>query len=68
MSEKTSNPLIPIAIVVSLPVLVCVILLLTDQGIERSLFWAAIKIGIVLTVIGGALSFVASRLAEKTGR
>lgn len=68
MSEKTTNPLLPIAIVVSLPVLACLVLMVTDQGIERALLWSAIKIGLVLIVIGGALSFAASRLAEKSGR
>ncbi|MGY2051122.1 hypothetical protein [Methylobacterium sp. JK268] len=68
MSEKTTNPLIPIGIVVSLPVLVCLILMLTDEGIERSLLWAAIKVGIVLILLGGALSYGASRLAAKSER
>ncbi|TGD95970.1 hypothetical protein [Methylobacterium nonmethylotrophicum] len=63
--EKPSNPLVPIAIVVAIPVVVCLILMLTDEGIERSLLWSAIKTGIILTVIGGALSFGASRLAER---
>ncbi|KMO17243.1 hypothetical protein [Methylobacterium platani] len=63
--EKTSNPLVPIAAVVSIPVIVCLVLMLTDEGIERSLLWAAIKTGIILIVIGGALSFGVSRLAER---
>lgn len=63
--EKTTNPLVPMAIVVSIPVLVCLIIMLTDQGIERSLLWAAIKTGIILIVLGGAISFGVSRLAEK---
>jgi hypothetical protein len=63
--EKTSNPLVPIAIVVSIPVIVCLIIMLTDEGIERSLLWAAIKTGIILIVLGGALSFGASKLAER---
>ncbi|MFE1599118.1 hypothetical protein [Methylobacterium sp. ID0610] len=67
MSEKTTNPLLPIGIVVSLPVLACLVLMLTDEGIERSLLWAAVKIGILLIVIGGALSFGVSRLAAKNG-
>ncbi|GJD66136.1 hypothetical protein [Methylobacterium frigidaeris] len=63
--EKTSNPLVPIAVVVAIPVIVCLILMLTDEGIERSLLWAAIKTGIILTVLGGAISFGVSRLAER---
>ncbi|TNC14064.1 hypothetical protein FF100_07695 [Methylobacterium terricola] len=63
--DKPSNPLVPIAAVVSIPVLVCLIIMLTDQGIERSLLWAAIKTGIILIVIGGAISFGVSRLAER---
>ncbi len=55
----------PIAAVVSIPVIVCLVLMLTDEGIERSLLWAAIKTGIILIVIGGALSFGVSRLAER---
>ncbi|KMO31688.1 hypothetical protein ACQVP2_02040 [Methylobacterium aquaticum] len=65
--EKTSNPLVPISIVVAIPVLACLIIMLTDEGIERSLLWAAIKTGIILIVLGGAISFGVSRLAERNG-
>ena len=65
--EKTSNPLVPISIVVAIPVLACLIIMLTDEGIERSLLWAAIKTGIILIVLGGALSFGVSRLSERNG-
>ncbi|RVU19322.1 hypothetical protein [Methylobacterium oryzihabitans] len=65
MADKPSNPLIPIGIVVSLPVLACLLIMLTDDGIERSLLWAAVKVGLLLIVIGGALSFGVSRLAER---
>ncbi|GJD47890.1 hypothetical protein OPKNFCMD_0602 [Methylobacterium crusticola] len=69
MSQETpTNPLVPIAIVVSIPVLVCLIIMLTDAGIERSLLWSAIKVGVVLTLIGGALSFGASRLAARNSQ
>ncbi|ACL56666.1 hypothetical protein [Methylobacterium nodulans] len=68
MSEKTTNPLIPIGIVVLLPVIACLVLMLVDEGIERSLLWAAVRVGILLIVIGGALSFGASRLAAKSGQ
>ncbi|KMO32637.1 hypothetical protein VQ02_23255 [Methylobacterium variabile] len=66
MSQETpSNPLVPIAIVVAIPVLVCLLLMLTDPGIERSLLWSSIKTGIILIVLGGAISFGVSRLAER---
>ena len=63
--HRPLNPLVPLLCVVSLPALACVLLMLTDPGIERSLFYSAIKNGIVLVVVGGAISFVASRLADR---
>ncbi|ACA19233.1 conserved hypothetical protein [Methylobacterium sp. 4-46] len=68
MTEKSTNPLIPIGIVVSLPVLACLLIMLTDEGVNRSLLWAAVKVGILLIVLGGALSYGASRLAAKSER
>lgn len=60
------NPLVPLAIVVSLPVLACLLLMFTDPGIERSLFYSAVKNGIVLVLVGGAASFIASMLAARS--
>ena len=57
---------LPLVIVLALPVLACVLLMLVEPGINRSLFLSAVKVGAVLVVIGGALSFVASRLAARS--
>ena len=67
MSDQSdsSSPL-PLLIVLALPVLACLAILFFDEGIERSLFYAAIKVGSILVVIGGALSFIASRLAARS--
>jgi protein-S-isoprenylcysteine O-methyltransferase Ste14 len=57
---------LPLAIVLALPVLACVLIMLIEPGINRSLFVAAIKTGVILVVVGGALCFVASRLAARS--
>jgi protein-S-isoprenylcysteine O-methyltransferase Ste14 len=57
---------LPLVIVLALPVLACVLLMLIEPGINRSLFFSAIKTGIILVVVGGALCFVASRLAARS--
>ncbi len=60
------NPLVPLAIVVSLPVLACLLLMYVDPGINRSLFTSAVKNGIILVLVGGAVSYVASMLAARS--
>lgn len=57
---------LPLAIVLALPVLTCLLLMLVEPGLNRSLLWSSIKVGVVLVAIGGALSFVASRLAARS--
>lgn len=57
---------LPLVIVLALPVLACLLLMLVEPGINRSLLYSAIKVGAVLIVIGGALSFAASRLAARS--
>lgn len=56
---------LPLLIVLALPVLACLVLMIVEPGIERALFYSAVKIGLVLVVLGIGLSFVASRLAGR---
>lgn len=60
------NPLMPFLILLLLPLAVIGAVLFTDQGIESALIYSSIKVGLVLFVLGGALSFVASRLSERS--
>lgn len=62
-SDRTSY--LPLLIVLALPFLVCLILMLVEPGINRSLLTDAIKVGAVLVVIGGALSFAVSRIYSR---
>jgi hypothetical protein len=56
---------LPLVIVLSLPVLACLLLMLVEPGINRSLLFSAVKTGVILIVIGGALCFAASKLAAR---
>lgn len=56
---------LPLLIVLSLPVLACLVLMIVEPGIERALLYSAVKVGAVLVVLGIGLSFVASRLAGR---
>jgi Sec-independent protein secretion pathway component TatC len=60
------NPLVPLAIVVALPVIACLLIMFVDPGINRSLFTSAVKNGIILVLVGGAASYVASMLAARS--
>ena len=60
------NPLVPLGILFLLPLTAIGLVLYTDTGIMPSLFWAAVKTAIILVVVGGAISFAASKLAEKS--
>jgi hypothetical protein len=57
---------LPLVIVLALPVLACLVLMLVEPGINRSMLYSAVKTGVILIVIGGALSFVASKLAARS--
>ncbi|NEU11406.1 hypothetical protein G3T14_04610 [Methylobacterium sp. BTF04] len=59
------NPLTPILILLLLPITAICAVLYTDTGIEPALFWATVKTFIVLFIVAGGLSFVASRLAAR---
>lgn len=60
------NPLVPLSILFLLPLTAIGLVLYTDTGIEPALFYAAVKAAVILVVIGGAISFAASRLAERS--
>lgn len=60
------NPLVPLSILFLLPLTAIGLVLYTDTGIEPSLFWAAVKTTVILVVIGGAISFAASKLSERS--
>jgi hypothetical protein len=60
------NPLVPLFILLSLPLAAIGLVLYTDEGINPDLFYAAVKTFAILFVVGGAISFAASRLAART--
>ncbi|VUD69736.1 hypothetical protein MET9862_00293 [Methylobacterium symbioticum] len=60
------NPLVPLSILVCVPIAAIALVLGTDTGIETSLITATIKTFIILGVIAAAISFGASRLAERS--
>lgn len=60
------NPLVPLSVLLLLPIGAVLAVLFTDTGIEPALFYAAVKTFAVLFVVGGAISFAASRLAERS--
>jgi len=60
------NPLAPLLVLLLLPIGAIGAVLLTDTGIEPALLYATVKTFAILFVVGGALSFAASRLAERS--
>ncbi|MEE7458622.1 hypothetical protein MPAR168_12570 [Methylorubrum populi] len=60
------NPLVPLLSLLLLPIAAICALLYLDTGIEPALFWATVKTFAILFVVGGAMSYAASRLADRT--
>lgn len=60
------NPLVPLLSLLLLPIGAICALLYLDTGIEPALFWASVKTFAILFVVAGAISFAASRLAERS--
>ncbi len=60
------NPLVPLFILICLPLAAIGLVLYTDTGIEPALFYASVKTFVILAVIAVALSFGASKLAERS--
>ncbi len=60
------NPLVPLGILFLLPLTAIGLVLYTDTGIEPALFYSAVKTTVILVVVGGAISFAASKLAERS--
>jgi hypothetical protein len=60
------NPLVPLGILFLLPLTAIGLVLYTDTGISPDLFYAAVKTSVILVVVGGAISFAASKLAERS--
>ena len=58
----------PLAIIVTLPFLVCLILLLHEPGIQPKLLRDSIIVAVVLWVIGGALYAAAQYVMEHQAR
>lgn len=58
---------LPLVIVLALPVLACLLLMIVEPGVNRTLLFSAVKVGVILIVVGGGLCFVASRLAARNG-
>ncbi|MDR7038701.1 MULTISPECIES: hypothetical protein [Methylobacterium] len=61
-----NSPLTPLFILVLLPIAAIGLVLYTDTGIEPALIYASIKTFVILGIIGAALSFAASRLADRS--
>lgn len=60
------NPLVPLLSLLLLPIGAVLAVLFLDTGIEPALFWASVKTFAILFVVGGAISFAASRLADRS--
>jgi len=60
------NPLVPLFILISLPLLAIGLVLYTDTGIEPALFYASVKTFIILGVVSIGMSFAAMKLSERT--
>ena len=60
------NPLVPLFALVCVPIAAITLLLSTDTGIESSLITASVKAFIVLGLVAAAMSYGASRLAERS--
>ena len=60
------NPLVPLFIVISLPLAAIGLVLFAATGIEPALFYASVKTFVILGLIAVALSFGASKLAERS--
>ena len=60
------NPLVPLLSLLLLPIGAVLAVLFLDTGIEPALFWASVKTFAILFVVGGAISFSASRLADRS--
>ena len=59
------NPLVPLAVLVSLPIAAIGLVLYTDTGVEPALFYASIKTFAILGVLAVGLSFAASHFAKE---
>lgn len=60
------NPLVPLSVLLLLPIGAVLAVLFTDTGIEPLLFRHAVITFAILFAVGGALSFVASKLADRS--
>lgn len=60
------NPLVPLGILFLLPLTAIGLVLVLDEGIAPELFYSAVKTTLILAVIGGGISFAASRLAQRS--
>ncbi len=55
---------LPIVILVTLPFLACVVLVMTNPGVNNSLLTAGVKVALALAALAGVLSFLASRFGR----
>src|SRR5215210_6842231 len=58
----------PLAVVVTLPFLVCLILLLHEPGVQTKLLWDSIIVAVVLWTLGGVLYAAAQYVMEHQAR
>lgn len=66
--DSTARDLLPLIIALALPLFICLVVLVSEPGLERSFLFASIKVGVILVALGLAISFVAHRLAGRTDR
>jgi hypothetical protein len=64
-NDLVPRDLVPMILALVIPLLMCVVIILHEPGIERSFLWTSIMVAVILTAIGLALSFAASRLADR---
>jgi hypothetical protein len=64
-NDLVPRDLVPMILALVVPLAMCVVIILHEPGIERSFLWTSIMMAVILTVIGLALSFAASRLAAR---
>lgn len=64
--ESAMNPLVPLFVLICLPIAAIGAVLFTDTGIEPALFHASLKTFVILGLLAGALSFGASKLADRS--
>ena len=64
-TDTFSRGLMPFALTLTVPLLVCVVVMLVEPGLERSFLYAAFTVAAILIALGLAISYGVGRWAEK---